>query len=41
MERMNALDAEFLHLEDAICHMHIGAVCTFADLPQPTTTSWA
>ena len=33
MERMNALDAEFLHLEDGIGHMHIGAVCVFADPP--------
>ena len=33
MERMDTLDAEFLHLEDAIAHMHIGAVCLFADPP--------
>jgi len=33
MERMNALDAEFLYLEDGIGHMHIGAVCVFADPP--------
>jgi WS/DGAT/MGAT family acyltransferase len=33
MERMSALDAEFLHLEDGIGHMHIGAVCVFADPP--------
>jgi diacylglycerol O-acyltransferase len=33
MERMNALDAEFLHLEDGIGHMHIGAMCVFADPP--------
>ena len=33
MERMNALDAEFLHLEDGIGHMHIGAVCVFANPP--------
>ena len=33
MERMNALDAEFLHLEDGIGHMHIGGVCVFPDPP--------
>ena len=33
MERMSTLDAEFLHLEDGIGHMHIGAVCVFADPP--------
>ena len=33
MERLNALDAEFLLLEDGISHMHIGAVCVFADPP--------
>lgn len=33
MERMSTLDAEFLHLEDGIAHMHIGAVCLFADPP--------
>ena len=33
MERMDTLDAEFLHLEDGIAHMHIGAVCLFADPP--------
>ena len=27
------LDTEFLHLEDGIGHMHIGAVCVFADPP--------
>jgi len=35
MERMSTLDAEFLHLEDGIGHMHIGAVCVFAD-PSPS-----
>ena len=35
MERMNALDAEFLHLEDGIGHMHIGGVCVFPDPPPP------
>jgi len=33
MERMSTLDAEFLHLEDGIAHMHIGAVCVFGDPP--------
>jgi diacylglycerol O-acyltransferase / wax synthase len=35
MERLNTLDAEFLHLEDGIGHMHIGAVCLFADPTPP------
>ena len=30
---MSTLDAEFLHLEDGVGHMHIGAVCIFADPP--------
>jgi len=33
MERMSTLDAEFLHLEDGIAHMHIGVVCVFRDPP--------
>jgi diacylglycerol O-acyltransferase len=33
MERMSTLDAEFLHLEDGIGHMHIGTVCVFGDPP--------
>ncbi|MGO9195587.1 MAG: WS/DGAT/MGAT family O-acyltransferase [Acidimicrobiales bacterium] len=33
MERLNALDAEFLHLEDGIVHMHIAGVCIFDDPP--------
>ncbi len=33
MERMSTLDAEFLHLEDGISHMHIGTVCVFGDPP--------
>jgi len=33
MGRMNTLDAELFHLEDGIAHMHIGAVCLFADPP--------
>jgi diacylglycerol O-acyltransferase len=35
MERMSMLDAEFLHLEDGIGHMHIGATCVFAG-PSPS-----
>ncbi len=35
MDRMSALDAEFLHLEDSTSHMHIAGVCTFADPPPP------
>jgi diacylglycerol O-acyltransferase / wax synthase len=33
MDRLSALDAEFLHLEDGIAHMHIAGVCVFADPP--------
>jgi diacylglycerol O-acyltransferase / wax synthase len=33
MDRLSALDAEFLHLEDGIVHMHIGGVSVFADPP--------
>src|SRR5919108_5046043 len=29
METMTALDASFLHLEDAVSHMHIGSVAIF------------
>jgi diacylglycerol O-acyltransferase len=29
MERMSALDAEFLHLEDGIAHMHVAGVSVF------------
>ena len=35
MERLDTLDAEFLHLEDGIAHMHIGAACLFAN-PSPS-----
>jgi diacylglycerol O-acyltransferase / wax synthase len=35
MERMSTLDAEFLHLEDGIGHMHIGTVCVLGD-PSPS-----
>ena len=33
MERLNALDAEFLHLEDGVMHMHIAGACIFEDPP--------
>ena len=33
MERLSALDAEFLHVEDGIAHMHIAGACVFADPP--------
>jgi diacylglycerol O-acyltransferase / wax synthase len=33
MERLSTLDAEFLHLEDGIAHMHIAGACVFADPP--------
>jgi WS/DGAT/MGAT family acyltransferase len=29
MERLHALDAEFLHLETSVAHMHIAGVCVF------------
>ena len=32
-ERLSALDASFLHLEDENCHMHIGAVALFDAAP--------
>jgi diacylglycerol O-acyltransferase len=35
VERLNALDAEFLHLEDGFVHMHIAGACVF-DNPPPT-----
>lgn len=35
MDRLSALDAEFLHLEDGVAHMHIAGACIFAD-PPPT-----
>ncbi|MFZ4517897.1 MAG: WS/DGAT/MGAT family O-acyltransferase [Microthrixaceae bacterium] len=35
MDRLSALDAEFLHLEDGVAHMHIAGICTF-DGPMPT-----
>ncbi len=33
MERLSTLDAEFLHLEDGVAHMHIAGACVFADPP--------
>ena len=33
MDRLNTLDAEFLHFEDGIAHMHIAGACVFADPP--------
>jgi WS/DGAT/MGAT family acyltransferase len=35
MERLSALDAEFLDLEDGIVHMHIAGACVFEDPPPP------
>lgn len=35
MDRLSALDTEFLHLEDGVVHMHIAGVCVFADPPPP------
>jgi WS/DGAT/MGAT family acyltransferase len=39
VERLNALDAEFLHLEDGIVHMHIGGACLF-DGPPPSSAAF-
>lgn len=33
MDRLSTLDAEFLHLEDGIAHMHMAGACVFADPP--------
>ena len=35
METMSPLDASFLHLEDAVTHMHIGSVAIFEGPPPP------
>jgi diacylglycerol O-acyltransferase len=35
MERLSALDAEFLYLEDGVVHMHIAGACVFDDPPPP------
>jgi diacylglycerol O-acyltransferase / wax synthase len=34
MDRLSALDAEFLHIEDDVAHMHIAGACIFGD-PAP------
>ena len=40
MERLSTLDAEFLHLEDGIAHLHIaGAACS--PTPRRHSTTWA
>ena len=36
MDRLSPLDAEFLHLEDGIAHMHIAGVSVFEG-PAPST----
>ncbi len=33
MDRLHALDAEFLHLEDSLAHMHIGGISVFEGPP--------
>ena len=33
MDRLNTLDAEFLHMEDGVVHMHIAGACVFSDPP--------
>ncbi|MEI2700514.1 MAG: wax ester/triacylglycerol synthase family O-acyltransferase [Microthrixaceae bacterium] len=33
IERLGALDAEFLHVEDGVGHMHIAGACTFDGAP--------
>ena len=33
MDRLSTLDAEFLHLEDGVAHMHIAGACVFDDPP--------
>lgn len=33
MERLKSLDAEFLHIEDGVAHMHIASACVFAGAP--------
>ena len=35
MDRLSTLDAEFLHLEDRVGHLHIAGICTFDD-PAPS-----
>ena len=33
MQRLSALDAEFLHLEDGVTHMHIAGMSVFEGTP--------
>jgi diacylglycerol O-acyltransferase / wax synthase len=35
MQRLSSQDASFLHLEDAVSHMHIGSVAVFEGPPPP------
>jgi WS/DGAT/MGAT family acyltransferase len=35
MDRLKSLDAEFLHLENGIAHMHIAGACVFGGTPPP------
>jgi diacylglycerol O-acyltransferase / wax synthase len=35
VDRMSPLDASFLHIEDAVSHMHIGSVAIFEGPPPP------
>jgi diacylglycerol O-acyltransferase len=35
VDRMSPLDASFLHIEDAVSHMHIGSVAVFEGPPPP------
>ena len=37
LDRLTAVDATFLHQEDANSHMHIGAVTIFEGPPPPFT----
>ena len=37
LDRLTAVDASFLHQEDAVSHMHIGAVTIFEGPPPPFT----
>jgi len=39
VDRMTALDAEFLHLEDGVNHMHIAA-CAVFEGPAPAPAEW-
>ena len=40
-DRLTALDASFLHLEDASAHMHVASVMLFEGDPRPTTSCWS